>query len=401
MKRRQKMLRLAIEIIALVFGLIFIVLWVANEKKEVTIYDFSRSIRYNDKANYALTEQDMVPTSILAADVQDYYITNPSEAIGKYITSDCIKNSHIQTNMLSSDPTFVSQGAVSELADYRKYYIKVGIGDVFAGDIAAGDLVDIMFTDSSGGYATDRTEEIAGTGRSINYSNSHIIMQSVPVYQVYLANGQVYKKAVTDPLTLNRYSETGNIYGETEDTSASGSPAFVALSVTAKQYEELATRSRMGTISLVARFSESKDTETNGYLVFKTEYANIYAGEGNLDYEVNITENENAENIGSQSIEANKAIPSLYSFIRNLMKVSMTQEQRERYNAIYARYSDLMTQYFGTEWELNDPDSITFEMLSQQVGMEDEQKASMLLAFRTDLETLAKELRGENVLLPW
>ena len=400
MKRKQKMLRLAIEIIALVFGLIFIVMWVANEKKEVIIYDFSRSIEYNEKANYALQEQDIVATSILAADVQDYYITDPTEAVGKYITSDCLKNSHIQTNQLSSDPTFVESGAVSELADYRKFYIKVGIGDVFAGDIEAGDTVDIMFTDAGSGYASDRTESFVGSGRAINYTNSKIIMQNIPVYQVYLANGQVYKKAVTDPATLNRYSETGDINGDTSDTAASGTPAYVALSVTAKQYEELSTRSRMGVISLVARFDESKDTTTNGYLVFKGDYANIYAGEGSLEYSGEISA-DGSDTLTAPVVENTSSIPSLYSFIRNLMKVSMTQEQRDRYNAVYARYSDLMNKYFGTEWELNDPDSVTYEMLANQVGMADEQAVSTLLAFRTDLEALAKELKGENVLLPW
>lgn len=409
MKRKQKIIKLAIELIALLLGLIFVIVWVANEKKEVCIYDFSRSIQYNEKANYKLTEQDIVQSYILAADVQDYYIVNPEEAIGKYITGDCYKGQHIQTNQLSTDPTYINKDSVSELADYRKYYIKVGIGDVFAGDIEAGDTVDIMFSDSAAGYATERTSQYMGEGIGFNYSNTRIIMQNIPVYQVYLSNGQVYRKAVTDPETLNRYADSGGLNGDGTEQAPSGSPAYIALSVTAKQYEELAARQTMGTISLVARFSESKDTETNGYLVMKGSYANIYAGEGNLEYGIDITQNEDGEypdasgvNFNGDLIGGNNgSIPALYSFIKDLVKVSMTSEQRQRYNSIYARYEELMNKYYGTEWQINEPDKITYEMLSEQVGTSDDAQVSALLAFRTDLETLAKELRGENVLLPW
>lgn len=404
------MLRLGLELLALLAGLIFIIIWVRNEKKEVVIYDFARSIRYDDKANYAIVDSDLTEIRVLAADVQDFYVTDKAEAVGKYITGDCYKGMHVQTNMLSKDPPHMDYGAVSELAGYRKYYMRVGIGDVFAGDIKSGDTVDIMFSEKASGYSTYRTASIFGADRPLNYSSSRIIMQNVPVYQVYLSNGQVYKRAITDPETLRKYDGTGGLDGKDDKKSSGGAPAYIALTVTAKQFEELASRDKMGTLSLVARFAESQDTETNGYLVMKGSYANIYAGEGNLEYNAEIMyEDKDGQNPYPQSTDrpvntpekAQTSIPGLYSFIRDMLKSDMSNSQRQRFNSIYTRYSDLMTKAFGTEWEINNPDSVTYEMLAANAQTQGDQAMVTLTAMKADLEALAKEIKGDMVLLPW
>lgn len=395
MNKKKKMRMLIAELILLVIAIIAIVIWISNEKKEILIYDYARTIEYDEMENYALTEADIAEAYIMQADMKDDYITEKDQILGMYITRDTSKGSHIMKSQLSKDPTAIVDSGVSELADYRKIYLPINYGNAFAGDIAAGDRVDLMFQETGGGMPVDEVAGLAGASTGVNYYSSRIFMQNIPVFQVYDASGAVYTRRETDPVTLNKFNGELSTDGTTEQ--AYGAPAYVALTVTAQQYEEISTRLQSGTISMVCRFDESQDVETNGYLVIKGTGANTYAGEGSLEYDPQLVEETADENA---TAEINVTRPALYTFIRDLSKVDMTDEQRQTWNNLWTRYSDLMKFTNGEEWESNSPEMTSIDDMTISIG-DNVDYQRLLDAFKTDLETFAKELRGETVLLPW
>ena len=394
MNKKKKMRVLIAELVLFIVAVIAIIFWISNEKKEIMIYDFARTIEYSEKENYALTEQDIVESYIMQADMSEDYITNKEEILGMYIRGTAFKGQHILKNQLSKDPTAIDEGGISELAGYRIITLPVNYETSFAGDIEAGDRVDLLFQENGSGLPVGEASQLAGAESGLNYQSSRIFMQNIPVYQVLQSNGAVYTRRETDPVTLNRFD--GELSSGTEENTEYGAPAYVKLTVTPAQYEEIMTRRNSGTVSLVQRFDESQDVDTEGYLVIKGTGANTYAGEGSFEYDPELVndEEENAE------AEINVVRPALYTFLRDLTKTEMTDAQRETWNTLWTRYSDLMKYTQGDNWEINNPELISIDDLTTAIG-DNVDYQRLLDAFKTDLETFAKELRGDMVLLPW
>lgn len=398
MNKKKKVRMLIIQLVVLFLAIVAITVWISTERKEVTVYDFSRTIQYNEKANYQITEDDVVASTVMAADVKPEYVTNSNEILGKYLTGDAYKGSHINNNQLSSDPPYIDKKGVSSESDLRKMILPITYATAFAGDVKAGDIVDLLFQDNNTGKVTDDTTKVSSQPEgSIKYSSAKIFMQGLSIFQVYANDGSVYIRKETDPMTLGIYKgELANGGSVNEDGSQqnTSAPAFVALTVTAQQYEEINSRLKMGAISLVSRFNGSQNVETNGYLVAKGDTADIYVGQGSL--EKNIELFDNTQTIDPVTVEFQK----LYSFIRDLSKVSMSDEQRQRYASIYTRYSTYMTAMHGPNWETNSPDTVTMDDIAASQNT-DTASTNAFMSFKTDLESLSKELRGTQVVLPW
>lgn len=400
MNKKRKLQVLGLLLLALLVGVISLAFWIGNEKKSVTIYDFSRTIQYDEKSNYALTEADLVATEILAADVKEEYVIDPHEVIGKYITGTAYKGQHIIKHQVQTDPTYVEVTGLSELAEYRKIYLPISYKAGFAGDIKSGQIVDLMFTESGTGLTTERTSGLLGSENGLNYAHTKIFMQNIPVYQVYTADGNVYTRKTTDPETLNKFqgNNASALKGEESQQQNTGEPAYVALTVTVPQYEEISARMLYGTISLVSRFENSTDQESNGYLLVKDGYANVFAGEGNLEFDHNV--GDILDQIQSTEKPENTR-PTLYTFLRRLAMISMNEEQAERYKSIDKRYTDFMTKAVGDNWQNADPDSVSADDIMNSISNDDMELINRFIAWKQEVEELAKELMGNNVVLPW
>lgn len=401
MNRKRKFQVLALLLLALLVGIIALVAWIGSAKKSVTIYDFSRTIQYDEKSNYALTEADLVATEILAADVKEEYVIDPKEVIGKYITGTAYKGQHIVKHQVQTDPTYVEVTGLSELAEYRKIYLPVSYKTGFAGDIKAGQKVDLMFTETGTGLTTERTGGLLGSENGITYAHTQIFLQEIPVYQVYTADGSVYTRKTTDPETLNKFkgNNAATLKGEEQAAQNTGEPAFVALTVTVPQYEEISARMLYGTVSLVSRFESSANQDPNGYLIVKDGYANIYAGEGNLEFEHNVEDflDDNGDDLG----EPMNSRPGIYTFLRRMAMISMTEDQFERYKSIDKRYTDFMVKTMGSNWEALNPDSVTDEDILNSIEHNNEELLNQFVVWKLEVEELSKELMGNEVILPW
>lgn len=384
----------------MVGGILALTLWIANAKKSVTIYDFARTIQYDEKSNYALTLNDVVEAQILAADVKEEYITDPQEIIGKYITGTAYKGQHIMKHQLQSDPTYVEVSGISELADYRKFYLPIGYANAFAGDIEAGDTVDLLWAENGGGLSTDRTDGVTGSENGINYNQARIVMSNIPIYQIYTADGSVYNKKTTDPETLNKFKgqDAATLQGE-DGEQPTGAPAYVALTVTVEQYEELYVRNQTGTLSLVSRFKESQDVESNGYLVIKDGLANVYTGKGNLEFEHGV----DAQNQDKKDVEpvVTAARPDVYTFLRRLAVMDKTPEQEETYKTLYAQFVEYAQAVAGTEWEINNPEQISMVQLEAAVSAMGQEKMLDYQAWKTNVQELTTSVYGAPQIMPW
>lgn len=387
-------------LVIMVGGILALTLWIANAKKSVTIYDFARTIQYDEKSNYALTLNDVVEAQILAADVKEEYITDPQEIIGKYITGTAYKGQHIMKHQLQSDPTYVEVSGISELADYRKFYLPIGYANAFAGDIEAGDTVDLLWAENGGGLSTDRTDGVTGSENGINYNQARIVMSDIPIYQIYTADGSVYNKKTTDPETLNKFKgqDAATLQGE-DGEQPTGAPAYVALTVTVEQYEELYVRNQTGTLSLVSRFKESQDVESDGYLVIKDGLANVYTGKGNLEFEHGV----DAQNQEKKDVEpvVTAARPDVYTFLRRLAVMDKTPEQEETYKTLYAQFVEYAQAVAGTEWEINNPEQISMVQLEAAVSAMGQEKMLDYQAWKTNVQELTTSVYGAPQIMPW
>lgn len=413
MKKKSKLVVAILLVIALFAVIIGIVLYVANEKKEVTVYAWARTIQYSDKANYQVAAADIAESTVLSADMSDDYILSPNDVIGRYITGTAYKGQKIIKGQLSVDPTYVEAGGISELADYRKFYVDVNYSTAFAGDIKAGQCVDLLYEEFSSGEPTDRTQQLfqnydENQIKTMRYGTAKIIMQNVPIYQVYTSDGSVF---VPKDTSVNAV--------KTDEEKSAGAPAFVALTVTVEQYEELKARLNFGTISLVSRFDGSADVNTEGYTAIKTKDANLYIGKGHLEYDPQldmsdpdnlIWDKENADIpvAGKEEAEAEtveEATPaastnSLSEFMRKMQMVDCNDTQRKTLRSVVSRYRSYMTTLLGSNWESNSPEKTTVEDIRKSLGgVEEKEKA--FDEWLADTEGLAKELFGEGVELPW
>lgn len=397
MNKKKKVIVLIIQLFVLLVAILATIAWITTEKKEIVIYDFARTIQYNEKANYQITADDIKASSIMAGDMRSEYIRNSEEIIGKYLTGDAYKDTHIVSKQLSPDPPYIDKSSISSEADLRKVYLPISYANAFAGDIKAGDVVDLLFMDANSGKVTEDTNKVTSQAEgSIRYSSAKIFMQGLSVYQVYTKDGGIYIRKETDPMTLGVYHgelANGGSVGTEGEAQTYEAPSYVALAVTAQQYEEIISRLQMGQVSMVARFQGSNDIETNGYLVAKGDTADIYVGQGTLEKDIELFDT-------SQPVEINKELPALYTFIRDLSKVQMSDDQRQRYASVYTRYSTYMAAINGQNWESANPDTVTMDDLAASASA-DETTIASFMTFRTDLEALAKELRGNQVVLPW
>ena len=249
MTKKKKLIMLVAQLGVLLIAIMATFFWIATEKKEVTIYDYARTIQFNDKSNYQLVESDLVEVQLMAADVKPEYAINKEDIIGKYITGDVFKGSHVLSKQLSADPPYIDKGNSKPEAELRKIYLPISYAEAFAGDIKAGDTVDLLFLDNNSGITTDDTEKATSKeDGSITYAAARIFMQGLSVYQVYTADGSVYERKETDPLTLGVHkgelAEAGVAQQEQQQQNPSV-PAYVALAVTGPQFEEITSRQKM------------------------------------------------------------------------------------------------------------------------------------------------------------
>ena len=398
MTKKKKIAILITQLVLIVVAIFAVLLWISTEKKEVTVYDYARTIQFNEKSNYQLKAEDLVAVQLMAADIKPEYVVNAEDVIGKYITGDVFKNTHVMKTQLSADPPYIDKGFAKSEAELRRISIPITYASALAGDIKAGDLVDLLFLDKNSGIATEDTEKTTSTEKGmVRYASARVFMQSVPVYQVLTSDGNVFVRKETDPVTLGLYSgelANGGSVGGEQQPQNTAAPAYATLTVTPAQAEEIISRLQMGTILVVGRFGGSQDITSNGYLIAKGDTADIYAGQGTLEKDIELFDSS------QPVIKITDELPSVYSFIRDLSKVQMTDDQRQRYVAIYTKYANYMSQIYGNDWENNDPDSVTMDMISLRVAT-DESSSAIFLKFKNDLEILAKELRGAQVLLPW
>lgn len=400
MSNKKKVTLFIAQLVILVVVLVLVVAYIASEKKEVMVYKFVRTIEYSDTANYAVKAEDIEATPVLAADMKDNYIMNEQEIIGKYITGTAYKEQFVVTNQLSSEPTYVNKKGLSDLAGYRKITLSINYATALAGDIAAGDRVDLMFTKEKTGIPSEKTEGYTEDPfETVDILSGKIFMQNIPVYQVYTNNGAKYtkKRIATSPLTADTFNgELSSGEDEAQEQDDGGNPAFITLTVTPEQYEEIVIRQMSGTVSIVGRFEESQDIDTNGYVMVSNKTDGIYIGQGTMEYDAGIL--DASEDVTKDNDDEFKLM-TMNEFIRSLSMTDMNEAQKASYNSLYTEYTNVMSETYGDDWEVNGHKNVTAQQISQDIG-DNEELRNRFDGLKTNLETLAGEIKV-NALIPW
>lgn len=411
MNKKKKFKILLIQLLLLVVAIVGILIYITTQQQQVQIYEFSRTIKF-DNVNYAVTANDIKAVKVLAADVKSNNINDANSIIGKYIVGDVYVDTPVTTDQLSVDPPVTTTDVLKAEAAYKKITIPITYQTSFAGDLKSGDHVDLAFVNTDSGETTSRTttmnkeaqttstQAVNTQTTSLKYTTAKIFLQDIAVYQVYAADGSVYVRKETDPTTLHQYNgelaQAGST-GTTEQQTNYAAPAYAVLSVTGPQYEEITARMYMGIVQLVGRFEGSQNNDTSGYIVAKNGDAVIYAGEGTLEENPQLISGTEAETQpGAQDVKKT----GIYSFIQDLAKIQMTDEQREKYASIYTRYSSIMNKVYGAGWESDNPDAKSLNDITSAITPGDETTVALVNGFKTDLDSLAKELRGDAVTMP-
>ena len=60
-----------------------------------------------------------------------------------------------------------------------------------------------------------------------------------------------------------------------------------------------------------------------------------------------------------------------------------------------------MTKAVGDNWQNADPDSVSADDIMNSISNDDMELINRFIAWKQEVEELAKELMGNNVVLPW
>ena len=159
-----------------------------------------------------------------------------------------------------------------DLSKYRKISIPVSYETAMGGDIKRGDRVDLAYI----GDAPVTNREIQSEGR---YSN--IFMQNVLVHSVTTKDGFEFvghSQIKKSQLSGGEDAETSSADETINSVDFEEGIAIVTIAVPIDKVEEILARGEMGSIRIVGRYDESKDSNAPGYLIGVNGNEPLFAG---------------------------------------------------------------------------------------------------------------------------
>lgn len=259
MKKKTK-IALTILQFALVIGFAFAFLWHTNNSLDpVTVYRIAQDIPLNSKIGLSDFKRTTIPSDAYSDDM----ITDPTEYVDLHASTNLFANQFaIDAMFVESDN--VDPFEINDLTNLRKVSIPATYVDALGGNVAYGDRVDLVYVGN--GETKEGTE----------YTYSKTFLQGALVHAVTTEDGYRFidhsDRAEGQP-TVRSENASDEV-----DTIEPGNLAQITLAVTPAQAEEIATRLNTGTIQIIGRFNESKDSESAGYVI--GEYEATYSGQG-------------------------------------------------------------------------------------------------------------------------
>lgn len=198
---------------------------------------------------HIMEEADIQAVTVPRSALNENFAFDGNEILGKELKSDVFKGNYIYKAQYGEEVKKAELTGI-DWSKYRIYEISTGAVNP---RIRRGTKVDLIFTGE--GEANDET---SGSGPVIY---SKVFMQDVQVVGTQF-----------DALTEEQIEKMG-VAGETRGT--------VLLALTLDQIEEIQTRERVGTITMVERSASAKDYDTPGFTV--GNYKKRVLGEGDAE----------------------------------------------------------------------------------------------------------------------
>lgn len=213
-----------------------------------------------------LGEGDIKRITIPKAAMNNDFVVNKEDAIGKHVSSQVKAGQHIYKSQLINKED-VDIFETLDLSKYRKVSLPISLEEGFGGNIKRGDRIDLIYT----GVGEKKDESSIGGG-STKFNYSKTFLQNILVYQVNTGDGYKYSDRSQYTPSDALYNEQLSVGDESEKLE------IITLAVTLEQAEEISARLNSGKISFVGRFGDSDNYETLGYVL--GDYEKIFSGQG-------------------------------------------------------------------------------------------------------------------------
>lgn len=265
MKNKRRTITFVIEIIAL-FAFVFIFIKFSSDKiRPDQIFAYSRNMTQGEK----IEESDLIsiPISNVTRTTDMVLISDYADIVGKYVAADTFVNNIVYRSQLT-DVDETTSIMLQDLSNKVMISIPIDYVEGLAGNLKAGDKIDLMYTGS--GSVSD--------GENDNeFTYSKVFLRDIQVYNINTGDGyQFVDHSTIFEAEVETASETNNMLELT-----SSEPASITLILTPSQAEQLAARRATGTVKILKRFDETQTHETLGFVI--GNYGKVFTGNANAE----------------------------------------------------------------------------------------------------------------------
>jgi Flp pilus assembly protein CpaB len=267
-KGSKKITILIIQIALVLFFVIGMTTYMNKELNPVEVYVYTSNIN----SGSTLTMNDLTLIKIPAEAKGEGFLTqedvNRIMEENMVVTSDVEAGQYIYSNQIASSDE-VDPFETLDLREYRKVTIPISLETAIAGEIKAGDKIDLAFSAEA-----EVKNRLTGEETSVSYTKS--FMQDVLVYSVLTEDGFQYN-------SYTGISKSEFTAGDGANGEEANPPAYVVVAVPMIQAEEILTRMNTGSITILGRFEDSEYTNSDGFVMGSDFTGSIFAGEKSVE----------------------------------------------------------------------------------------------------------------------
>ena len=254
--------------ITIVVAFVFAITYYVNQQtKPTNVYVFSKDIAINTKIADSDIAVKSIPANAVTADMEK----DKTKIVGEYVNSKVFSNEFVLDKQLVKKED-IDPFATMDLSKYRKISVPINYIDGLAGNLKAGDHVDVAFVgkgQKNGAMGSSQTP----------FEYSKIFLQDVLVFNVATEDGYKFvdHSSETQQQAVNAGTSNGNKQ-QISTTSSNEKMGVVTLAVTTDQAEQLLARMNAGTLQIIGRFDDSQNYQTLGFVL--GDFQKTFAGNG-------------------------------------------------------------------------------------------------------------------------
>lgn len=257
---------LCAQLIALLVFVIIFIKFGSDKINPEQVFAYSRDLSAGDK----IAEEDLivVPISSMTKTIDMFTVADAANVVGKRVSTDVYTNNIVYAAQLTDIDESGSEVILQDLSNKVLYSMPVDYTEGVAGNLKAGDRIDLMFTHT--GSVSDGENE-----NSFTYSK--IFMREIMIYNINTGDGYKFvDHSEIYEAEIETASDTNNMLELT-----SSEPTSITLILTPEQAEQLSARRAVGNVKLLKRFDETQTHETLGFVI--GNYGKIFSGNANAE----------------------------------------------------------------------------------------------------------------------